>query len=341
MLTLPARVRRPLTRRALTALACIGALTLSSCAAHEEYSDSAPVTVSAATPTASVDAKTLFQTADGAWKANTVQIPLGLDAPATFDAVATPTAEPSTDAEYEAAFATSSAQTTDPGSRCGVTNLLGDSAGIYVYDGSDCTKAQETIRLFNNRKSQNGTASVEWYQCTTQVQGRAYVTAACFTQSGSTEKPRLAVIPATTRMLSGTLTFAEAYGGGTFGQGEQAKTVETLRFASADGKVACAIKPGGVDCQAMVPLTLPGWDAATGAPQQRVHLNKDTAEASLVGQTSSPEPVDTQKIMTLPIGQVVTAYGYTCKSVNTGKVHCVSSGHGFTLDSVEVGLERH
>ena len=127
MLTLPARVRRPLTRRALTALACIGALTLSSCAAHEEYSDSAPIT-SAATPTASVDAKTLFQTADGAWKANTVQIPLGLDAPATFDAVATPTAEPSTDAEYEAAFATSSAQTTDPGSRCGVTSLLGDSA---------------------------------------------------------------------------------------------------------------------------------------------------------------------------------------------------------------------
>ena len=123
MLTLPARVRRPLTRRALTALACIGALTLSSCAAHEEYSDSAPIT-SAATPTASVDAKTLFQTADGAWKANTVQIPLGLDAPATFDAVATPTAEPSTDAEYEAAFATSSAQTTDPGSRCGVTSLL-------------------------------------------------------------------------------------------------------------------------------------------------------------------------------------------------------------------------
>ena len=35
-------------------------------------------------------------------------------------------------------------------------------------------------------------------------------TGACFTQGGSVEKPRLALIPAQTRMLSGTLTFAEA-----------------------------------------------------------------------------------------------------------------------------------
>jgi hypothetical protein len=101
------------------------------------------------------------------------------------------------------------------------------------------------------------------------------------------------------------------------------------------------VTPSGVDCQALVGVTLQGWDAATGAPQQRVHLSKDTAEASLVGQTSSPEPVNTEGIVALSTGQVVTAYGYTCKSVNTGKVHCVSEGNGFTLDSVEVGLERH
>ena len=296
-----------------------------------------------ATSSAAVDAKTLFTAADGSWKPNTVQISAGLDAPATFDAVATPTDEPSTDAEYEAAYATASgsANTIDAGTRCGVTSLLGGSAGIYVYDGSDCAKAQEAIRLFNNRKNQDGAASVEWYQCATKVQGRDYITGACFTQGGSVEKPRLALIPAQTRMLSGTLTFAEAYGGGTFGQGEQTKTIETLRFTSADGKVACAIKPEGVDCQATVPVTLQGWDAATGAPQQRVHLSKDTAEASLVGQTATPEPVNTEGIVALSTGQVVTAYGYTCKSVNTGKVHCVSEGNGFTLDSVEVGLERH
>ena len=51
--------------------------------------------------------------------------------------------------------------------------------------------------------------------------------------------------------------------------------------------------------------------------------------------------MNTEGIVALSTGQVVTAYGYTCKSVNTGKVHCVSEGNGFTLDSVEVGLERH
>ena len=343
MVTLPARAQRAFTRRALTALACIGALALSSCSAQPQADESETTPMKVATSSASVDAKTLFKAADGSWKPNTVQISAGLDSPVTYDSVATPTDEPSTDAEYEAAYATASgsANTIDAGTRCGVTSLLGGSAGIYVYDGSDCAKAQEAVRLFNSRKNQDGSASVEWYQCATKVQGRDYITGACFTQGGSTEKPRLALIPAQTRMLSGTLTFAEAYGGGTFGQGEQTKTIETLRFTSADGKVACVIKPEGVDCQATVPVTLQGWDAATGAPQQRVHLSKDTAEASLVGQTSSPEPVDTQKITALPVGQVVTAYGYTCKSVNTGKVHCVSEGNGFTLDSVEVGLERH
>lgn len=342
MVTLPARAQRAFTRRALTALACIGALALSSCSAQPQADDSETAPMKVATSSAPVDAKALFKAADGSWKPNTVQISAGLDAPATFDAVATPTVEPSTDAEYEAAYATSSgsATTIDPGTRCGVTSLLGGSAGIYVYDGSDCAKAQEAVRLFSSRKNQDGSASVEWYQCTTKVQGRDYITGACFTQGGSVEKPRLALIPAQTRMLSGTLTFAEAYGGGTFGQGEQTKTIETLRFTSADGKVACAIKLEGVDCQATVPVTLQGWDAATGAPQQRVHLSKDTAEASLVGQTSSPEPVNTEGIAALPAGQVVTAYGYTCKSVNTGKVHCVSATNGFTLDSVEVGVER-
>ena len=55
---------------------------------------------------------------------------------------------------------------------------------------------------------------------------------------------------------------------------------------------------------------------------------------------ATPEPVNTEGITALPAGQVVTAYGYTCKSVNTGKVHCVSATNGFTLDSVEVGVER-
>ena len=50
--------------------------------------------------------------------------------------------------------------------------------------------------------------------------------------------------------------------------------------------------------------------------------------------------MNTEGITALPAGQVVTAYGYTCKSVNSGKVHCVSATNGFTLDSVEVGVER-
>ena len=343
MVTLPARAQRAFTCRALAALACIGALALSSCSAQPQADDSETAPMKVATSSAPVDAKTLFTAADGSWKPNTVQIAAGLDSPATYDSVATPTNEPSTDAEYEAAYATASGSvsTIDPGTRCGVTSLLGGSAGIYVYDGSDCAKAQEAVRLFNSRKNQDGAASVEWYQCATKVQGRDYITGACFTEGGSVEKPRLALIPAQTRMLSGTLTFAEAYGGGTFGQGEQTKTVEALRFTSPDSKVACSVTPSGVDCQALVGVTLQGWDAATGAPQQRVHLSKDTAEASLVGQTSSPEPVNTEGIVALSTGQVVTAYGYTCKSVNTGKVHCVSEGNGFTLDSVEVGLERH
>ena len=222
-----------------------------------------------------------------------------------------------------------------------MTSQLGGSAGIYVYDGSDCAKAQEAVRLFNSRKNQDGAASVEWYQCATKVQGRDYITGACFTQGGSVEKPRLALIPAQTRMLSGTLTFAEAYGGGTFGQGDSAKTVEALRFTSPDSKVACSVTPSGVDCQAMVGVTLEGWDAASGKAQQRVHMVQGQApEVSLVGQTATPEPVNTEGIVALSTGQVVTAYGYTCKSVNTGKVHCVSATNGFTLDSVEVGLER-
>ena len=127
-------------------------------------------------------------------------------------------------------------------------------------------------------------------------------------------------------MLSGTLTFAEAYGGGTFGQGDSAKTVEALRFTSPDSKVACSVTPSGVDCQAMVGVTLEGWDAASGKAQQRVHMVQGQApEVSLVGQTATPEPVNTEGIVALSTGQVVTAYGYTCKSVNTGKVHCVSA----------------
>ena len=342
MVTFPARSRRSLTRRTLTALACIGALALSSCSAQEEYDDSDSFTpVAMASTAATFNAKSLFHADDGSWKPNTVQIPLGLDAPVPFDAVVTPAAEPSTDAEFEAAFASASAaeNVNDPGTRCGLTSLLGEPAGIYVYDGSDCAKAQEAIRLFNNRKNQNGVATVEWYQCTDKV-GRSYVTAACFTHGGSAEKPRLALIPAKTRMLSGALNFAEVYGGGTFGQGEKAKMVETLRFTSPDAKVACSIKPEGVDCQALVGVNLEGWDTAAGAPQHRVHLAAGAPEVSLVGQSSAPEPVDTQKIAPLGTGQVVTAYGYTCKSVNTGKVHCVSAGNGFTLDTLEVGLER-
>ncbi|MBF1642077.1 2-oxoglutarate dehydrogenase [Rothia mucilaginosa] len=343
MITLPARAQRAFTCRALAALACIGALALSSCSAQPQANDSETAPMKVATSSAPVDAKTLFTAADGSWKPNTVQIAAGLDSPATYDSVATPTNEPSTNAEYEAAYATASGSvsTIDPGTRCGVTSLLGGSAGIYVYDGSDCAKAQEAVRLFNSRKNQDGAASVEWYQCATKVQGRDYITGACFTQGGSVEKPRLALIPAQTRMLSGTLTFAEAYGGGTFGQGDSAKTVEALRFTSPDSKVACSVTPSGVDCQAMVGVTLEGWDAASGKAQQRVHMVQGQApEVSLVGQTATPEPVNTEGIVALSTGQVVTAYGYTCKSVNTGKVHCVSATNGFTLDSMEVGLER-
>ena len=317
MVTLPARAQRAFTRRALTALACIGALALSSCSAQPQADDSETAPMMVATSSAPVNAKTLFTAADGSWKPNTVQISAGLDAPATYDSVATPTDEPSTDAEYEAAYATASgsATTIDAGTRCGVTSLLGGSAGIYVYDGSDCAKAQEAVRLFNSRKNQDGAASVEWYQCATKVQGRDYIT--------------------------GTLTFAEAHGGGTFGQGDSAKTVEALRFTSPDSKVACSVTPSGVDCQALVGVTLEGWDAASGKAQQRVHMVQGQApEVSLVGQTATPEPVKTEGITALPAGQVVTAYGYTCKSVNTGKVHCVSATNGFTLDSVEVGVER-
>ncbi len=204
MVTLPARAQRAFTRRALTALACIGALALSSCSAQPQAEESETTPMMVATSSASVDAKTLFKSADGSWKPNTVQISAGLDAPATFDVVATPTDEPSTDAEYEAAYASASgsANTIDAGTRCGVTSLLGGSAGIYVYDGSDCAKAQEAVRLFNSRKNQDGSASVEWYQCATKVQGRDYITGACFTQGGGVEKPRLALIPAQTRMLS-------------------------------------------------------------------------------------------------------------------------------------------
>ena len=53
----------------------------------------------------------------------------------------------------------------------------------------DCAKAQEAVRLFNSRKNQDGSASVEWYQCATKVQGRDYITGACFMQGGSVEKP--------------------------------------------------------------------------------------------------------------------------------------------------------
>ncbi len=305
MVTLPARAQRAFTRRALTALACIGALALSSCSAQPQADDSETTPMMVATSSAPVNAKTLFTAADGSWKPNTVQISAGLDSPVTYDSVATPTDEPSTDAEYEAAYATASgsANTIDAGTRCGLTSLLGGSAGIYVYDGSDCAKAQEAVRLFNSRKNQDGSASVEWYQCATKVQGRDYITGACFTQG--------------------------------------AKTVEALRFTSPDSKVACSVTPSGVDCQALVGVTLEGWDAASGAAQQRVHMVQGQApEVSLVGQTATPEPVNTEGITALPTGQVVTAYGYTCKSVNSGKVHCVSATNGFTLDSVEVGLER-
>ncbi|MDU4504455.1 MAG: hypothetical protein E7J02_15995, partial [Staphylococcus warneri] len=178
MVTLPARAQRVFTRRALAALACIGALALSSCSAQPQADESETTPMKIATSSASVDAKTLFKAADGSWKPNTVQISAGLDAPATFDAVATLTDEPSTEAEYEAAYAkaSGSANTIDAGTRCGVTSLLGGSAGIYVYDGSDCAKAQEAVRLFNSRKNQDGSASVEWYQCATKVQGRDYIT---------------------------------------------------------------------------------------------------------------------------------------------------------------------
>ena len=78
-----------------------------------------------------------------------------------------------------------------------------------------------------------------------------------------------------------------------------------------------------------------------GKAQQRVHMVQGQApEVSLVGQTATPEPVNIEGIVALSTGQVVTAYGYTCKSVNTGKVHCVSATNGFTLDSMEVGVER-
>jgi len=153
MVTLPARAQRAFTRRALTALACIGALALSSCSAQPQADDSETAPMMVATSSAPVDAKTLFTAADGSWKPNTVQISAGLDSPVTYDSVATPTDEPSTDAEYEAAYASASgsANTIDAGTRCGVTSLLGGSAGIYVYDGSDCAKAQEAVRLFNSR----------------------------------------------------------------------------------------------------------------------------------------------------------------------------------------------
>ena len=143
MVTLPARAQRAFTCRALAALACIGALALSSCSAQPQADDSETAPMKVATSSAPVDAKTLFTAADGSWKPNTVQIAAGLDSPATYDSVATPTNEPSTDAEYEAAYATASGSvsTIDPGTRCGVTSLLGGSAGIYVYDGSDCAKA--------------------------------------------------------------------------------------------------------------------------------------------------------------------------------------------------------
>ena len=117
MVTLPARAQRVFTRRALTALACIGALALSSCSAQPQADESETTPMKIATSSASVDAKTLFKAADGSWKPNTVQISAGLDAPATFDAVATLTDEPSTEAEYEAAYAkaSGSANTIDAG----------------------------------------------------------------------------------------------------------------------------------------------------------------------------------------------------------------------------------
>ena len=91
MITLPARAQRAFTRRALTALACIGALALSSCSAQPQADDSETAPMKVATSSASVDAKTLFTAADGSWKPNTVQIAAGLDSPATYDSVANPT----------------------------------------------------------------------------------------------------------------------------------------------------------------------------------------------------------------------------------------------------------
>ena len=74
MVTLPARAQRVFTRRALAALACIGALALSSCSAQPQADDSETAPMMVATSSAPVDAKTLFHAADGSWKPNTVQI---------------------------------------------------------------------------------------------------------------------------------------------------------------------------------------------------------------------------------------------------------------------------
>ena len=56
MVTLPARAQRVFTRRALTALACIGALALSSCSAQPQADESETTPMKIATSSASVDA---------------------------------------------------------------------------------------------------------------------------------------------------------------------------------------------------------------------------------------------------------------------------------------------
>ena len=52
MVTLPARAQRAFTRRALTALACIGALALSSCSAQPQADDSETAPMMVATSSA-------------------------------------------------------------------------------------------------------------------------------------------------------------------------------------------------------------------------------------------------------------------------------------------------
>lgn len=59
-----------------------------------------------------------------------------------------------------------------------VTSPLGGSAGIYVYDGSDCAKAQEVVRLFNSRKNQDGSASAGVVSVRHEQQGQTMITAA-------------------------------------------------------------------------------------------------------------------------------------------------------------------